>query len=350
MLLASAVLAIVLLVSGDARDRLGFGDADDPLVLSPCTPSPDQIERPAAAPVAGRWRVEPPLPVSRDELRAVRVGRMIAILGGHRRGPDGRLRSTGAVWLFDPRSGRYARGPALPRPLDHADALADGGTLYVVGGFSNYRARAEVWSLRLEARRWRLEGRIRTPRGAHAAGIVDGKLYVAAGAPPTLPDPDVAPYAAVEELDLETGRSRRLPDIPTPRHHVGAATAGGALYVVGGRAPHDFSLATTERFDPRRGEWERLPELPLGVGGTTLSAVGGSLVAVAGGDDRERWVTPATWLLRPGASRWERLPDLGIPRHGHAAAAVGRRVYVFGGAPCAGFGRTASVQSLEIPR
>ena len=36
-------------------------------------------------------------------------------------------------------------------------------------------------------------------------------------------------------------------------------------------------------------------------------------------------------------------------RHGHAAAFADRRIIVFGGSPCPGFGELSSAESLELP-
>jgi hypothetical protein len=346
-LLALFAVLVAAAVSDDVRRRLGFESAD-PLVLAPCTPEPGQVRRPAGDPPPGAWRTEPRLPAARDELRAAAVGGRVLVGGGHDRADDGRLESAGALYTFDPMAGRFTRSGELPVALDHTEVVEHRGDVYVVGGFSNYVARGEVWRYSPRRGRWTMAARLPLPRGGHGAGWIGDRLYVAVGAPPTLPDPDVRPYASLQVYDAGTGRWSEGPDAPTARHHVGGTVLGGSLYVVGGRNAADFSLAALERFDPDRGSWEALAPLPQGAGGLAAVAVGGKLVVAGGGDDRERWVTPAAWSYDPAADRWERLPDLRTARHGHAIAAVGRRVYVLGGSPCPGFGRTSSVESLEI--
>lgn len=108
-------------------------------------------------------------------------------------------------------------------------------------------------------------------------------------------------------------------------------------------------MTAAERFDPRTGRWETIAPLPQGSGGLELAAAGGKIVATGGGDDLEKWVTPASWAYDPRTNRWERLPDLRLARHGHAMLPVGSRLYVFGGAPCTGFGRTDKAESLPVP-
>ena len=113
----------------------------------------------------------------------------------------------------------------------------------------------------------------------------------------------------------------------------------------------DLSLDAFEVFDPATGRWSSLPPLPHGVGAPALSAADGRLVLTGGGDDtnwREGggWTTGSVWSYEPGSSRWGRLADLRTARHGHASAAIDDRVYVFRGAPCAGYGLTAETESL----
>lgn len=198
------------------------------------------------------------------------------------------------MWAYDPSRREYRELPALPVRLDHVAAVSYRGTLYVVGG-------------------WR----------------------------------DGAPSAVLEIYDFRTGRWTHGPDMPTARHHHGAAALAGKPDVVGGRNPGDYGLDTVEVLDPRSGRWSRGPRLPLGSGGLGVVSVAGAIVAASGGDDHEGWVTPAAWALRPGQG-WIRLADLNVPRHGHATVALGSTVYVFGDAPCPGYGRTDTAEALRI--
>ena len=176
-------------------------------------------------------------------------------------------------------------------------------------------------------------------------------LYVASGVTQGKLEGD--PSATVEIFDLEQGRWLAAPDLPTPRHHSGAAVLDGKLYVAGGRRPGDFSLDAFERFDPDHNEWEALPPIPQGTGGPAVVATDEEVLVIGGGDDmgegeRGPWVTRAAWAFDPDQERWRRLPNLHVARHGHAAAVSGDRVYVFSGSPCPGYGMTSSVESLRV--
>ena len=155
-------------------------------------------------------------------------------------------------------------------------------------------------------------------------------------------------YRTVEIFDLTTRSWSSGPPLDVARNHVGVAALGGQVYAVGGRDNGDGSIDTVERLDPGGGGWERAAPLPLGVSSLGLVSAGDRLVAVGGGDDFERWVTPATWAFDPETDRWTRLPDLRRARHGHAATVVDGTLFALGGSPCAGYGVTNVLESLEL--
>lgn len=347
--LATAALALAVDVPGPSlRDLVGSGENGDPLNLDPCTPSEDTVRLPDDKAAAGTWRRAARLPVARDELRAAAIGRRVYIAGGQSRRPDGRLRSVPTLFVLDTRTGRVSRGPNMPVALDHSAVASDGRTLWAAGGFSNFKASGDVLRYSPRTRRWKTVTHLRLPRGAGGAGFIDGRLYVVGGAPPTLPNPNRTPYGALESYDPATGRWTPGPDMPTPRHHLAATVLGGKLYVIGGREPGEFSLDSFESYDPRTKQWTKLPPLPFGVGGDGAVTVEGRIVVIGGGDDAEHWVAPAAWSFDPDEGTWRRLSDLNVARHGHATAAVGDTAFAIGGAPCPGFGRTASIESLTV--
>jgi N-acetylneuraminic acid mutarotase len=225
------------------------------------------------------------------------------------------------------------------------------GDLYVVGGDSNGQPSSGLWRYTPDEGEWETLPSMATPRAGHASGVIGDRLYVIGGTTDTaFAEFERAPLTSLEIYDFKAGEWSRGPDMPTGRHHFDAAVLDGQLYAVGGRTPGDYSLDTVERFDPERGEWESLTPLPLGVGGQGVETVAGRVVVVSGGDDLEEWVTPTTWALDPDEGEWRRLPDVTVPRHGYASATLGDKIYIFGGAPCAGYGRTGSAESLSLGR
>ena len=336
------LFAVVVVVFGFPSLTGDEGSSSDP---GPCREDPRRVVLPfGTESVVGRWGALPPFPIAQDELRAEVVGDRIYIGGGIRQSGDD-LVSTDVLYALDPQRMTYRKLPPLPRRIDHSGWVSAGGDLYVIGGYRDWQPTAEVFRYSPRSEEWLELPSMEVPRGSSAVAAIGERIYVVGGG---LGREGREPTGVVEVFDIATGRWSSGPDIPTPRHHAGAVAVDGVLYVLGGRTEHDFSLDVVERFNTRTKRWERVQPLPLGVGAPAAVRNGGRVVAISGGDDREVWVTPAVWSLDPGTGRWQRLADLRVPRHGHAAAAVGDEIYVFGGAPCPGYGRTDSVEKLTL--
>jgi N-acetylneuraminic acid mutarotase len=289
--------------------------------------------------------------LARAEIGAAELDGLVYLVGGQ--GPGGR--STGAVLAFEPRTKRFSPMPPVPDRVDHPLVTTDGRELFVVGGYRDSEPLNTGWRYSPATRRWSALPSMRVARGGLGGGVIDGRLYAVTGAPRTWPNEYVRPYDVTEVLDLRTGRWSFGPPIPVARHHLGTATVDGAVYIVGGRNPDDFSLRRVDRLDPRTGRWEQAAPLPQGVAAPMVAATEHGLV-VAGGSDPERWegegggwVTPAAWAFDARRDRWRRLPDLRVASHQGAAGVVDGRAYVFEGAPCPGFARTHAVETLRLP-
>lgn len=323
------------------RLREVLGVADPPPVLKPCVPRPSGVRSPSSPkPGPGRWRELPPAPYERDELRAAPIGEVVYLANGH--GP--KTESIGLVETYNLRTREYGRAPSTPVPLDHAGMVSHRGQLYVVGGYENGEASNRLFRFNPKTRRWSELPSMRTGRGAMVAEVAGGRLYVAGGSE----EIDGTPTGVTESYDFKSQQWRPEPDMPAPSQHLAGASLDGKLYAIGGRRVGDLSVDLFARFDPATRRWERLPRLPYGSGGLAATAAGGRVIAIAGGDDHERWVTPAVWAYEPKANDWSRLPDLRVPRHGHGATTAQGQVLVFGGAPCARYGRTGAAEALRL--
>jgi hypothetical protein len=349
LLAGVALLALALLLGAGpelpgppVREWLGIAEPEEP---DPCDPATSEFRAFGPAPSSPPWRRERPSPADSPEAGAATVGDSAYLVGGQ--DAEG---TSADLWRFDGATGRFERGPDAPETIDHAVVAAHGDDVVVASGYiGGTDATNRTWSYDTRTKRWRELPSMRVARGAAAGGVVGDRLYVVGGTPVFGDEDD--PIASLEIYDFEEDRWLPGPDVPTARHHVAAAVLDGKLYVAGGRRVGDLSLDAFEVFDPATGRWSSLPPLPHGLGAPALSAAGGRLVLTGGGDDtnwREGggWTTGAVWAYDPGSSRWVRLPDLRTPRHGHASTAIGDRVYVFRGAPCAGYGLTAETESL----
>jgi N-acetylneuraminic acid mutarotase len=344
--LASVVLVLGLAAFADLPGPSVFSDEEE---LAYCSPDDSEVRAPAEPPPGpGTWQGEPSLPTSLAEVRAATVGDRIFVGTGAELG-DNELVSVDRLYAYDPRTGRSEEHAPTPEPLHHSQFVSFGGDLYLVGGYSNGPGTNGLWRYSPDERKWtELEG-MRLPRGGHGAAVIGDRLYVVGGTVDFALDQTEAPTKSMEVYDFSTGEWSEAPGMPTARHHFGVAALDGKLYAVGGREIGDLALDSVERFDPATGRWETLPPLPQGSSGLTVAAAGGEIYAIAGADNRDvdGWVTPATWAFNPERGQWRRAADIEVPRSDQAQAMFDGRIYILGGAPCVGFGRTDSVESLS---
>lgn len=362
--IAVALALGALLLLGIGKVTLGVGPSlpgpplrvvvglSDP-TISACRPDPSAVRFPPDGATNRRWQELEPVRGIVDEMRAVVAGGALFLVGGLESSRFGeRFDSVGSLYRYDPVSNALVLESRLPRRLDHVLAVGRGDSMYVVGGFEDGIPTSEVWRYDLGDRTWTSLAPLATPRGGLGGGIVGDKLYAIGGsgayARPDTRDGTSAGYASVEVYDFAADRWSPGPPMPTPRHHVASAVAGGRLYVVGGRAPRDTSLSAAERFDPATGRWEKLPPLPLGAGSLAGTSAEGHVIVVGGGDEVNDWVTPATWTFDTRSRRWRRLADLTIARHSETAATLGRDVYVLAGSPCGGYGTEPRPERIAI--
>jgi hypothetical protein len=320
--------------------------------IAACTPAPSEIRLPAGpAPLTPRWRPEQALPRAHDELRAVAVGNSVVVGSGLEPGDVlGGLRSVATFYVFRPADGSFALLPLARERVDHPAIVAVGRDIYMFGGWKDGVPVRSAWRLTMGAGRWQPLPPLPAPRAAAAAVVRDGRIYVVGGSGAAHDTGTPPGSRSVYSYDIATQEWDTGPSLAIARHHHVAGVVDGEIVVAGGRDGARLALASVERLDRQARMWIRERPLPLGVGAAASAVVDGMMVVAGGGDDSDDgsgWVTPAAWEYRPGAG-WARLANMRVARHGHGMAAVGRRVFVFGGSPCVGYGQTDSVESLEV--
>jgi N-acetylneuraminic acid mutarotase len=298
----------------------------------------------AFAAAALAWTPLPDAPLARSEVGAARIGGSIYVAGGF--GADGP--TTNAVERYDIRRRRWASVPPMPIGLNHPTAVAYRGKFYVSGGFASPNSLSEPTRvlLRYNPRRqsWRRLRSAPTPRAAHAAAVIRGRLYIAGGAN------DSGSLQSLEIYDFARRRWSRGPDFPGPaRNHTTGVASGGQFYVLAGRDARNYT--TAERYNPRRRRWESLPDMRTARGGIASARLRDGRIVVFGGEE----LTPggetiaAVEMFDPRRRRWSRLPDLRTPRHGLGGAALGNRVFAVSGGVVPGFSVSPTIEFLDVP-
>jgi large repetitive protein len=303
-------------------------------MLAGCAQRAAVAELPAGG---GEWVMLPvgDQPTLRHENGYVRVGNRFYLVGG---------RGTKPVEIFDPATGEWSTGATPPVEMHHFQAVEFDGRIYVVGaltgGWPAEPPLPEVHVYDPAADRWSTGPTIPEDRRRGAAGAVvhDGEIYVVAGIQNGHTDGHVA---WLDAFDPRTGEWRRLPDAPRARDHFHAAVIDGKLSAAGGRlssaVPGEgftHTIPEVDVYDLRAGSWSTLPEtanLPSPRAGSTTAVFEGHLVVIGGESGTQQPGHAEVDALNPGTLRWTPLAPLVQGRHGTQVVVHEGRMYVAAG-------------------
>ena len=167
-------------------------------------------------------------------------------------------------------------------------------------------------------------GMTRTEVGAAFAG---GKLYVIGGGLAMAESSTV-----VQEYDPRTDRWRGRAPVPMAMSHSGVTSLNGKVYVVGGflKNVHLYAQPYAFEYDPAKDAWRSLPWMKAARGSVGVVALNGKVHAVAGrGIDR---VTVGTHeVYDPATNKWSDAAPLPQPRDHAPTVVADGRIHVLGG-------------------
>jgi non-specific serine/threonine protein kinase len=132
------------------------------------------------------------------------------------------------------------------------------------------------------------------------------------------------------------------------REHLAAAAAGGAFYVLAGRAAGLGNFAVAERYVPSKRRWERIADMKKPRGGIAAAAVGRRVIVFGG--EEARGTIGEVEMYDPALRRWTGLPDMKTSRHGLGGVARGRRVYSIEGGPEPGLHFSNAIETLDLKK
>ena len=202
---------------------------------------------------ANAWSRLTPAPGANAEAVATSLGDRIHLVGG--RTPRGEANlaygdhaDTARHVVYDPGTDSWSTAaPALSARNSAAGAVIDGlwhvaGGRHVSDGPSDAH---EVYDPRED--RWRTAAPMPTGSGAggNAAGVIDGRLYVFGG---EYFHAGGRVHAEVWSYDPKADAWQAAAPMPTPRHGLGAVSAYGAIWLVGG-ARQPGGVATSDRVE-----------------------------------------------------------------------------------------------------
>ena len=132
------------------------------------------------------WRNAAPLPVPRNQFSTVALGTRIYVIGGQFHHDSEQLDQP-RVDIYDTETGRWSRGPALPKGHSHAEAgtFVHSGRIYMVGGHTTPAGGGKAVDPDILVLRpggdWELLGKLPMPLSSPAAAVIGKRLYVAGG-------------------------------------------------------------------------------------------------------------------------------------------------------------------------
>ena len=281
--------------------------------------------RDVVLPPAGVWGTRASLIEPNSELALAELNGKLYLLGGY---PASR-QTARTVQVYDIASNSWALGPQLPQPNNHGMAASANGKVYLIGGqtsdVSDQGYVNTVYELDPAVGDWAVKAPMPTARGAGAAVVLDGRIYVAGGRPPH--GNDFAVY------DPATDSWETLPNLPTQRNHFTGAAIDGRIHFVGGRLGHGLSPEMTtvhEVYDPVTRTWTNAaPMLRARSGMNGVMALG--CFHVWGGEGPAGMFADHDFF-DPRTNRWWRLGDMPVPVHGvYGSAFVGGLIWIPGG-------------------
>lgn len=283
----------------------------------------DPVSRPRGEDGRGHWESMAPLNHARAAHAVVATDHAIyAIAGTGEKGGQPVL----AVERFD--GEKWTDETTLPgRGLNAPAAVVLGDKIFIIGGFNTVTnvPTADVSIYDTESRTWSKGAPLPSPRGGHAAAVLDGKIHVVGGGNSQSTIADHSEYDPTANVWIAKAKLPRALGSPA------VVAFNKKLYSIGGRSgPDDFSDVSI--YDSATDKWSKGPVIaPRATSGAI--AYRGAIYVFGGESQAESAVLPDTLRLSKGAAKW--MSDTAIPTPRSFARAVVFRdaVYVIGGSP-----------------
>lgn len=351
----------------DRRSLLAGGAA---LLSAPAaaqwTPEPkERSARPSAAPP--RFRAQPALPRPVQEIYPTFFAARIVVGGGFEAKGDSvqgldDLAPTAAVRSFRPGARSWERLPDLPLALHHPLLVDHAGRLWCIGGFAArpgamWQMERRVWRLARGDARWEEGPPLPRPQAEAVAGIVGGRLLVAAGRTPMeAANSGYADHGDTQDcwlLKTDGSGWEAGPRVPRGVNSAAFAVLDGRLHMVGGRhstGGQILNVADHQVYDPATNAWTEAAPLPAPRGGCAAAVALGRLFLFGGESfGKAPAVYPEVFAFDPRTGAWQEVARMAEGRHGLGAVAVAGRIHLLGGATAPGGRDTSAAHLLFTP-
>jgi len=234
---------------------------------------------------------------------------------------------------FDDFRGRFTPPSAsdMPEGRTNGDAVASGGKIYYVGGYTAdetrptsimvYDPATDTWSMDL--------AEMPTARNSLGAAEVDGVIYAAGG---HVPGSDLSAFEAYDiGADMWSGR----PVLPNACASISGAVLSwnGKVYVAGGNL-YATDRETIQIYNPDTDSWSESSSSGVGRRCVAAAVVDGIIYVIGGADPPPGGPATLYAIVKAydiAGDTWHSKPSLPAPRNHAIAIALDGCIYVFGG-------------------
>lgn len=226
------------------------------------------------------------------------------------------------------------------------------GKVYVVGGQIGVTMLSVLLSYDPATDTWTTKSPMPTARGAAAAVVANGLLYVIGGCT----DAGCGGFVGtVEAYDPITDTWTPKASMPTPRRSFGAGVIGSVIYAVGGlQGPGSFGIPSNEAYDTASDTWSTKASMPTPRGSVRAEALNGLLYAIGGSDGQPGGAEYAlVTAYNPATDAWTAKASLPTPTSGGGSGIVNGSIFYVGGDFQAGalvsYDPTSDTWSTDVP-
>jgi len=205
-----------------------------------------QAPAPTAPTAANPWFQGAPFPEASEEVLGATAGGKVYVFAGLAPG----WKPKAMVYEYDPAANQWTKKKPMRLASHHVAFATLNDKIYAFGGFTypesgppGWNPVDNAWEYDPAADEWKALAPMPTRRGAAAAGVANGKIYVTGGANslPGVTENGIHParphnvVATVEEYDPASNTWKTVRPLLLARNHHVAVGIGDKLYVIGGR-------------------------------------------------------------------------------------------------------------------
>src|SRR5260221_13157468 len=226
-----------------------------------------QSPAPTAPTAANPWFQGAPFPEASEEVLGATAAGKVYVFAGLAPG----WKPKAMVYEYDPASNQWAKKRPMRLASHHVAFATLNDKIYAFGGFTypdsgppGWNAVNNAWEYDPATDEWKELAPMPTKRGAAAAGVANGKIYVTGGAnslPGVNPNgihPRRPPHvvATVHGYRAAANSWKTVRPLLLARNHHAAVRGGGKIYVIAGRlraalTPHARNnVGLVEMYDP----------------------------------------------------------------------------------------------------